>query len=63
MMGQILADYSYDQTQDGVKILSKRSTKVVSALYSKYLNEKALVWDSSKQELFVYTPKDNKYFL
>ena len=48
--------YGYGQTSDGVKILTKKSAKAASALYSKYLDEKALVWDSSKQELFMYIP-------
>ncbi|MBQ5701698.1 MAG: HD domain-containing protein [Alistipes sp.] len=48
--------YGYSQTPDGVKILTKKSAKAASTLYSKYLNEEALVWDSSKQELFMYVP-------
>ena len=48
--------YGYGQTSDGVKILTKKSAKAASALYSKYLDEKALVWDSSKQKLFMYIP-------
>lgn len=55
-MPAIWTDYGYGQNQDGVKILTKRSAKTVSTLYSKYLDEEALVWDSSKQELFVYVP-------
>ena len=35
--------YGYGQTSDGVKILTKKSAKATSALYSKYLDEKALV--------------------
>ena len=48
--------YGYGQTEGGVKILTKKSAKAASALYSKFLDEKALVWDSSKQELFMYFP-------
>ena len=55
-MPVVWADYGYGQTQDGVKILTKRSAKTASSLYSKYLDEEALVWDSLKQELFVYVP-------
>ena len=47
---------SYGQTTDGVKILSLRSARTASALYSKYLDEEALVWDAAKQELFLYVP-------
>ena len=55
-MPVVWADYGYGQTKDGVKILTKKSAKAASELYSKYLDEKALVWDSSKQELFMYIP-------
>jgi hypothetical protein len=55
-MPVVWADYGYGQTLDGVKILTKRSATTASTLYSKYLDEEALVWDSSKQELFVYVP-------
>lgn len=55
-MPVVWADYGYGQTPDGVKILTKRSATTASALYSKYLDEEALVWDSLKQELFVYVP-------
>ncbi len=55
-MPVVWADYGYGQTQDGVKIITKRSAKAASTRYSKYLDEEALVWDSSKQELFVYIP-------
>lgn len=48
--------YGYSQTPDGVKIITKKSAKAASTLYSKYLNEEALVWDSSRQELFMYVP-------
>lgn len=56
LMPVVWADYGYGQTPDGVKILTKRSAKTASSLYSKYLDEEALVWDSLKQELFVYVP-------
>lgn len=55
-MPVIGVDYGYGQTQDGTKILTKRSAKIASTLYSKYLDEEALVWDSAKQELFVCVP-------
>ena len=49
---------SYGQTPDGVKVLSLKSARSVSSLYSKYLDEMALVWDMAKQELFLYIPDD-----
>lgn len=48
--------FKYGETPDGVKILSYKSASTASDLYSKYLNEEAIVWDSAKQELFLYTP-------
>lgn len=51
---------SYGQTADGIKILSLRSAMSASSLYSIYLVEEAIVWDSAKKELFLYVP-DEKY--
>lgn len=47
---------SYGQTEDGVKIISLKSATVASGLYSNYLDEEAIVWDSAKEELFLYVP-------
>lgn len=47
---------SYGVTENGVKILSLRSAHVQSSLYSRYLDEEALVWDDAEQELFLYIP-------
>lgn len=49
---------SYGQTSEGVKILSLRSARTASGLYSKYVDEYALIWDASKQELFLYVPDE-----
>lgn len=48
--------YGYGQYNDGVCFLSARSASIVSSLYSKYLDERALVWDSNKEKLFLYEP-------
>ena len=42
---------SYGKTPDGVKILSLRSARSASGLYSRFLDKEALVWDAAKQEL------------
>lgn len=55
-MPVIGSSYRYGQTPEGVKILSYKSATVASSLYSKYVDEDAIVWDSNKQELFLYTP-------
>ena len=47
---------SYGQTADGIKVLSLRSARTASNLYSTYLDEEAIVWDAGKQELFLYIP-------
>lgn len=55
----IWSNYSYGQTSDGVKILSAKSTSICSNLYSRYLDEEALVWDSVKEKLFLYSPDED----
>lgn len=54
----IYTDYRYAVSDDGVKVLSLKSAMITSSLYSKYLDEEALVWDSIKQELFHYIPDE-----
>ena len=49
---------SYGKTPDGVKILSLRSARSASGLYSRFLDKEALVWDAAKQELFLYIPDE-----
>lgn len=48
----------YGETADGVKILSLKSARTASCLYSRYLDEEALIWDAAKQELFLYVPDE-----
>ena len=55
----IYGSYGYGQYPDGVKILSLRSASLETRLYSRYLDEEALVWDSVKEELFLYVPDPN----
>ena len=50
--------YSYGKTDNGVKILSSKSASVASGLYSRYIDEEALLWDASQQELFIYIPDE-----
>lgn len=50
--------YKYSVTEAGIKTLSLMSAMISSSLYSKYLDEEALVWDSIKQELFHYIPDE-----
>ena len=52
----IWKDYGYGQYTDGVCFLTARSASMASSLYSKYLDEQALVWDSNKEKLFLYEP-------
>ncbi len=49
-------DYGYGQDDDGVLFITSKSASIRSNLYSKYLDEKALVWDSSKERLLLYIP-------
>ena len=49
-------DYGYGKYDDGVLFITLKSASIMSNLYSKYLDEKALVWDSVKEKLFLYIP-------
>lgn len=49
-------DYSYGETEEGILIITNKSAKIASTLYSRYLDEKALVWDANKQRLLLYIP-------
>lgn len=49
-------DYGYGKDDDGVLYINSKSAPIMSDLYSKYLDEEALVWDTVKEELFLYTP-------
>ena len=52
----IYNDYGYGKDKDGVLILTSRSASMVTSLYTKYLDEAALVWDSSRERLLLYVP-------
>ena len=52
----IMNSYGYGKTEDDVKILTRKSASITSNLYSKYLDEEAIVWDATKNELFLYMP-------
>ena len=49
-------DYSYGKTEEGILIITNKSAKIASTLYSRYLDEEALVWDANKQRLLLYIP-------
>ena len=52
----IYNEYGYGKYRDGVKFLTLKSASLQTNLYSKYLDDQALVWDSEKEELFLYVP-------
>ena len=52
----IWEDYSYGETEEGLLTISSKSAKTTSTLYSKYLDEEALVWDAHHQRLLIYIP-------
>lgn len=56
----IWSDYSFGQDNDGVLSFSSKSACISSNLYSKYLDEKALVWDSNNERLLLYAPDTNE---
>ena len=49
-------DYSYGETEEGILIITNKSAKIASTLYSRYLDEEAIVWDANKQRLLLYIP-------
>ena len=53
-------DYGYGQDDDEVLFITSKSAPIRSNLYSKYLDEKALVWDSNKERLLLYVPDVNQ---
>ena len=56
----IYNEYGYGKYHDGIMFLTLKSASLETNLYSKYLDEKALVWDSSKERLFLYLPDPEK---
>lgn len=52
----IWSDYGYGKCPDGVLFITLKSAFIKSSLYSKYLDEEALVWDSFKERLLLYVP-------
>ena len=48
--------YTYGELPEGIKILSCKSAKISSCRYTRYIDEEALVWDSTQKELFLYIP-------
>ena len=49
-------EYGYGKDDDGVLFINSESASIKSKLYSKYLDEKALVWDSINKRLLLYIP-------
>lgn len=56
----IWKNYSYGEYQDGTLFITLKSASINSNLYSKYLDEEALVWDSINERLLLYTPDPEK---
>ena len=49
-------DYGYGKYEDGTLFITLRSASIGSNLYSKYLDDEALVWDSANERLLLYVP-------
>lgn len=47
-------DYSYIEQANGVRLITNANSKIITNLYSKYLDTDALVWDSYKERLLLY---------
>ena len=52
----ISSRYSHGETEDGIKVLSLKSAIIASSLYTRYLDEEALVWAQAEGELYLYVP-------
>lgn len=52
----IFNDYHYTKDEDDVLFITLKSALIKSDLYSRYLDEEALVWDSNKERLLLYVP-------
>lgn len=50
---------SCDKLPNGILIINIESAVAASQLYSKYLDEEALVWDAAGNELYLYRPQEN----
>lgn len=53
-------DYGYGKYPDGVLFITLKSASIKSNLYSKYLDEEALVWDSFKVRFLFYVTDSEK---
>ena len=49
-------DYSYGKLPNDILVIMRRSSTFSSRLYTKYLDEKALIWDQYKERLLLYLP-------
>ena len=49
-------NYSYGETAEVLLTISSKSAKTTSTLYSKYLDEEALIGDANLQRLLLYLP-------
>jgi hypothetical protein len=56
MLPAIWKDYGYEETADGVKIISAKSAKIASDVYLHYVDEETIVWDADRKEMFLYIP-------
>ena len=49
-------DYGYGKYEDDTLFITLKSASISSNLYSNYLDDEALVWDSANKRLLLYVP-------
>ena len=52
----IWGNYEYEKLDNIFPAITKRCALISSNLYSKYLDEAAIVWDQNKDQLLLYIP-------
>ena len=53
-------DYSYGEMENGILVIMKCCVDFSSRLYTKFLDEKALIWDQYKERLLMYLPDEEE---
>lgn len=56
----VWSDYAYGKMDNGILVIVRRSARFLSRLYTKYLDEKALIWDQYKERLLLYLPDEEE---
>lgn len=53
-------NYAYGKMDNGILAIARQSASFLSRLYTKYIDEKALIWDQYKERLLLYIPDEEE---